>query len=98
LSGFGYPSTPAPYALNVISKILAFIAALTLFLPQRAALGQAPQPGRDERARVASQPPVIPHQRSPRSRRSAASQPVLWSISELASRIDGERGSCDHCE
>lgn len=67
LSGFGYPSTPAPYALNVISKILALITALTLFLPQR------PAPGR-HRSRtamsgpVASQPPVISRQRSPRSR------------------------------
>jgi hypothetical protein len=68
LSGFGYPSTPAPCVLNVISTIRAFIAALTLFLPQRPAPGQAPQSGRDERTHVASRPPVIPRQRSPRSR------------------------------
>jgi len=36
LSGFGYPSAPLPYALNVISKIGAFVTALTLFLPRRA--------------------------------------------------------------
>lgn len=36
LSGFGYPSAPLPYGLNVVSKILAFVTALTLFLPQRA--------------------------------------------------------------
>ncbi len=36
LSGFGYPSAPLPYTLNVISKIAAFVAALTLFLPPRA--------------------------------------------------------------
>jgi hypothetical protein len=36
LYGFGYPSAPVPFALNVLSKILAFIAALSLFLPQRA--------------------------------------------------------------
>jgi hypothetical protein len=35
LSGFGYPSAPLPLALNVASKILAFAAALGLFLPQR---------------------------------------------------------------
>jgi hypothetical protein len=35
LSGFGYPATPGPFAFNVLSKILAFAAALTLFLPQR---------------------------------------------------------------
>jgi hypothetical protein len=36
LSGSGYPSAPVPFALNVVSKILAFVAALCLFLPQRA--------------------------------------------------------------
>jgi hypothetical protein len=36
LFGFAYPSAPAPIALNVVSKILAFGAALSLFLPQRA--------------------------------------------------------------
>ena len=33
LFGFGYPSAPLPIALNVVSKILAFVTALTLFLP-----------------------------------------------------------------
>jgi hypothetical protein len=33
LPGFGYPSSPVPYALNVISKLLAFVTILTLFLP-----------------------------------------------------------------
>ncbi len=37
LSGFGYPSSPLPTALNIISKILAFITALTLFLRERPA-------------------------------------------------------------
>jgi hypothetical protein len=36
LFGFAYPSTPIPTALNVLSKILAFVTALSLFLPQRA--------------------------------------------------------------
>jgi hypothetical protein len=35
LFGFGFPSSPTPYALNVLSKILAFAVALSLFLPQR---------------------------------------------------------------
>lgn len=35
LAGFGYPSTPVPFALNVVSKLLAFVTVLTLFLPQR---------------------------------------------------------------
>jgi hypothetical protein len=35
LAGFGYPSAPADIALNVISKIVAFVAALSMFLPLR---------------------------------------------------------------
>jgi hypothetical protein len=35
LVGFGYPSAPVPITLNVVSKILAFVTALTLFLPVR---------------------------------------------------------------
>jgi hypothetical protein len=44
LAGFGYPSAPLPIALNIASKIMAFVAAFTLFLPQQTAPGQAPQP------------------------------------------------------
>jgi hypothetical protein len=36
-AGFGYPSAPLPIALNIASKLLAFVAALTLFLPGRPA-------------------------------------------------------------
>jgi len=43
LSGFAYPATPLPFALNVLSKILAFIAAISLYLPIRAA-ATAPGP------------------------------------------------------
>jgi hypothetical protein len=56
LSGFGYPSAPLPTALNIASKILAFVTALTLFLPQRPAPEQAPQPDGDEQAQPASPP------------------------------------------
>ena len=35
LSGFGYPSAPVPFALNVLSKIVAFGAVLSLFIFQR---------------------------------------------------------------
>jgi hypothetical protein len=49
LSGFGYPSAPVPYTLNVVSKILAFAATLSLFLPQTA---RASTPG------PVSSPPV----------------------------------------
>jgi hypothetical protein len=34
LAGFGYPSAPVPLAMNVVSKILAFVTALSLFLPE----------------------------------------------------------------
>jgi hypothetical protein len=34
LAGFGYPSAPGPLALNVVSKILAFVTALSLFFPE----------------------------------------------------------------
>jgi hypothetical protein len=61
LSGFGYPSAPLPTALNMASKILAFVTALTLFLPRRpaprqAAPQQAPQPDTNEQAQPASRP------------------------------------------
>jgi hypothetical protein len=33
--GFAYPGTPIPIALNAISKVLCFVAAITLILPQK---------------------------------------------------------------
>jgi hypothetical protein len=59
LDGFGYPSGPIPTTLNIVSKILAFVTALTLFLPQRRAAGQAPPPDGDEQAQPASPPPAL---------------------------------------
>jgi hypothetical protein len=41
LFGLGYPSAPLPFAFNAVSKVVAFVAALSLFLPQR---GQASTP------------------------------------------------------
>ena len=58
LDGFGYPSAPAPIALNMVSKVLAFATALTLFLPPRLSqwrTAQRPGPGTD-RAAVPAQP------------------------------------------
>jgi hypothetical protein len=52
LAGFGYPSAPLPIALNIASKILAFVTALTLFLPQRPAPVQAPEPDNGHEAGV----------------------------------------------
>ena len=34
LAGFGYPSAPVPFAMNVVSKIIAFVTALSLFFPE----------------------------------------------------------------
>lgn len=53
LAGFGYPSAPVPFAMNVVSKIIAFVTALSLFFPEwftwwrkdRVAGGVAQAPG-----------------------------------------------------
>jgi hypothetical protein len=34
LAGFGYPSAPVPIAMNVVSKLLAFVTVLSLFVPE----------------------------------------------------------------
>jgi ABC-2 type transport system ATP-binding protein len=39
LTGFGYPSAPAPTAFNVVSKVLAFVVILTLFFPRESGPG-----------------------------------------------------------
>jgi hypothetical protein len=39
LFGFAYPAAPIPIALNMISKILAFATAVSLFLPQEKIAG-----------------------------------------------------------
>ena len=44
LDGFGYPSAPVPTALNMVSKVLAFATALTLFLPPRLSQWRTAQP------------------------------------------------------
>ncbi len=38
--GFAYPGTPIPIALNAISKVLCFAAAITLFLPLKGTTAQ----------------------------------------------------------
>jgi len=35
LFGLGYPSAPLPFAFNAVSKVVAFVVALSLFLPPR---------------------------------------------------------------
>ena len=49
LFGFRYPSAPGPITLNALSKILALVTALTLFLPERA---QTEIPGDENQARA----------------------------------------------
>jgi hypothetical protein len=46
LIGFAYPSSPAPFGLNVASKILAFLTALSIFIPDRTQPGVATEPAR----------------------------------------------------
>jgi hypothetical protein len=54
LLGFAYPSAPIPTTLNGLSKILAFVTALSLFLPQRArASTQDPRPAATDVFRAA---------------------------------------------
>ncbi len=50
LFGFAYPAAPIPVALNMVSKILAFATAVSLFLPQEKIVWFASQfvPARQE--------------------------------------------------
>jgi ABC-2 type transport system ATP-binding protein len=60
LYGFGYPQSALPITMNVVSKILAFITALTLFLPDRLRNwrtdGPADVPGREQAEQPAPAP------------------------------------------
>ncbi len=51
LFGFSYPSAPGPITLNALSKILALVTALTLFLPERV---QSETPERAQAAAASS--------------------------------------------
>ncbi|HMG63078.1 MAG TPA: ABC transporter ATP-binding protein [Streptosporangiaceae bacterium] len=59
LTGFGYPSAPAPTAFNVVSKVLAFVVILTLFFPREdgpvpAVPADAGEPAADSAAAAAA--------------------------------------------
>jgi len=73
LYGFGYPQSALPITMNVVSKILAFITALTLFLPDRLRNwrtdGPPATPGREQ----ASQPVMA----APAPSREHIPQPVM---------------------
>jgi hypothetical protein len=49
LAGFRYPSSPGPLTLNAVSKVLALVTALTLFLPERVQ-SEAPEPAQEAAA------------------------------------------------
>jgi ABC-2 type transport system ATP-binding protein len=73
LFGFGYPQSALPITMNVVSKILAFITALTLFLPDRLRNwrtdGPPAAPGREQ----APQPVMA----APAPSREQAPQPLM---------------------
>ena len=79
LSGFGYPQSALPITLNMVSKILAFITALTLFLPDRLRNwrtdGPAPAPGREQAPRPVMAGPAPGREQIPQPVMAAA--PVL---------------------
>jgi ABC-2 type transport system ATP-binding protein len=60
LFGFGYPQSALPITMNVVSKILAFITALTLFLPDRLRDWRKDGPARAPGREPAPQPVMAP--------------------------------------
>jgi hypothetical protein len=77
LFGFAYPSAPVPFALNVLSKILAFVTALSLFLPQRARV-RAAGPATSPSTTVTLTPS------SPAGEAAALSSSASWSATRTA--------------
>jgi ABC-2 type transport system ATP-binding protein len=73
LSGFGYPQSALPITMNVVSKILAFITALTLFLPDRLRNWRTDGPPAAPARGQVPQPVMA----VPAPRREQASQPVM---------------------
>jgi hypothetical protein len=69
LSGFGYPQSALPITMNVVSKILAFATALTLFLPDRPRNwrtdGPAPAPTREQTPQPATAAPAPGREQAP---------------------------------
>jgi hypothetical protein len=63
-AGFAYPSAPLPYTLNVVSKVVAFAATLSLFLPGRAAV-QTAGTADEASAAGAPEPTALPAPASP---------------------------------
>ncbi len=74
LFGFSYPSAPGPIALNALSKILALVTALTLFLPERVQSGTPEDEGQTRVRRPGQPTRVQPDGRMGR-RRSSSDRP-----------------------
>lgn len=87
LAGFAYPSAPLPLALNIASKLLAFVTALTMFLPHRPAPGQASQPDSNSHAKPASPPLVL----DPAAFTGIADDPQLTGQPARGSALNGVR-------
>jgi hypothetical protein len=60
LAGFGYPSAPVPIAMNVVSKILAFVTALSLFFPEWSPPWRRREPDRLPGQAPGSGQPAVP--------------------------------------
>jgi ABC-2 type transport system ATP-binding protein len=69
LFGFGYPQSALPITMNVVSKILAFITALTLFLPDRLrdwrTDGPAPAVSREQAPQPVIAAPAVSREQAP---------------------------------
>jgi ABC-2 type transport system ATP-binding protein len=61
LTGFGYPSSPAPIAFNVISKLLAFVTVLTLYFPRHKEQSEVSPPDPAAAWAGTGQPAIVVH-------------------------------------
>jgi hypothetical protein len=81
LFGFGYPQSTLPITMNVVSKVLAFVTALTLFLPDRLrdwrTDGPPAAPGQGQ-ARAAAVPTVRATEGSTVTRATDPAREAIW--------------------
>jgi ABC-2 type transport system ATP-binding protein len=80
LFGFGYPQSALPVTMNVVSKILAFITALTLFLPDRPGNWRTDGPpaarGREQARQPVMAAPAPNREQAPQSVMAPPAPPV----------------------
>jgi ABC-2 type transport system ATP-binding protein len=95
LFGFGYPQSALPITLNMVSKILAFITALTLFLPDRLRNwrtdGPAPAAGREQAPQPVMAAPAPGREQIPQPVMAAA--PVLTVRAAAVPNGQAKKGS-----